>query len=522
MTVNRRDFLIGSSLLLARRAGNLAGRNPAAKDEGGGTEMRPTADPRRPQYHLLPAANWMNDPNGPVFWNGEYHMFYQYNPHAAVWGDMHWGHAVSPDMVHWRHLPVALSPTPGGPDAAGCFSGTAVVDRGVVTVLYTGVVSVPEDQATIRNGPQSYRESQCLARSADPQLKTWTKQRAPVIASPPAGLQVTGFRDPSPWRKGNSWYMTVGSGISHQGGAVLLYRSADLRHWDYQHFVARGAPADREQSNPVASGDMWECPDLFPLDGRHVLIYSSQGKVHWQSGDLDEAAMIFHPAQSGILDYGSWYAAKSQLDAHGNRIVWGWIPESRPVAEYQAAGWAGMMSLPRVLSLDPDGRLKMETSPAVQVLRRGEQHCELQFADDKSAERRLNAMSIENCCGEIHCILRRGSAPLALSLVGTLAGAEIPEPLVRLSIDPQSPNQVLVDEEPIPIAGSDPDAVEVQIWVDGSVAEIILNKVAACTRRFYYGGSQVPVVRLRVEGRPNALRISMWQIAPISPNRLTS
>ena len=79
-------------------------------------------DPLRPQFHLLPRANWMNDPNGPIYWNGQYHMFYQFNPDGAYWGNMHWGHAVSPDMVHWRHLAVALAPTPGSPDADGCFT----------------------------------------------------------------------------------------------------------------------------------------------------------------------------------------------------------------------------------------------------------------------------------------------------------------------------------------------------------------------------------------------------------------
>ena len=112
------------------------------------------ADPRRPQYHLLPPAHWMNDPNGPIFWRGQYHMFYQYNPDAAVWGNMHWGHAVSPDMIHWRHLPVALAPTPGGPDAGGVWTGSALPDGDRVALLYTGVVAAPEDQATNRNGAQ--------------------------------------------------------------------------------------------------------------------------------------------------------------------------------------------------------------------------------------------------------------------------------------------------------------------------------------------------------------------------------
>src|SRR5947207_2081910 len=83
-------------------------------------------DPRRPQFHLLPAHNWMNDPNGPIFVNGRYHMFFQYNPESSIWGNMSWAHAVSIDMIHWRHLPMAFTMTPDGPDAAGCFSGTAI------------------------------------------------------------------------------------------------------------------------------------------------------------------------------------------------------------------------------------------------------------------------------------------------------------------------------------------------------------------------------------------------------------
>ena len=192
MTVNRREFLIGSSLMLAAEASALV-RHGTTSEENRGLRNQLSVDPRRPQYHLLPPANWMNDPNGLIFWNGQYHMFYQHNPNAAVWGDMHWGHAVSPDTVRWKHLPIALAPTPGGPDAGGCFSGTAVVDRGVVTMLYTGVVSVPENQATIRDGAQSFCESQCLATSTDPELNIWSKLPNPVISAPPPGMQVKGF-----------------------------------------------------------------------------------------------------------------------------------------------------------------------------------------------------------------------------------------------------------------------------------------------------------------------------------------
>ncbi|HEX6495337.1 MAG TPA: glycoside hydrolase family 32 protein, partial [Acidobacteriaceae bacterium] len=147
------------------------------------TDAQIARDPMRPQYHLQPARGWMNDPCGPIYWKGRYHMFHQYNPHAAVWGDMHWAHATSPDMVHWRREPIALAPTPGGPDQDGCFTGTAVVADGKPTFLYTGVQKVPPNQATLRDGNSNLRETQCLAIAEDDALLHWRKLPQPVIAA---------------------------------------------------------------------------------------------------------------------------------------------------------------------------------------------------------------------------------------------------------------------------------------------------------------------------------------------------
>jgi beta-fructofuranosidase len=186
-------------------------------------------DPLRPQFHLLPRANWMNDPCAPRFFRGQYHMFFQYNPGAAVWGDMHWAHAVSPDLIHWKHMPVALSPTLGGYDAAGCFTGSVLPGVEVPTILYTGVTRCSPQLETIRG--EGLREVQCLATSTDPDLRTWRKLDKPALDGPPPGLQVTGFRDPCPWKDGDTWYLGVGSGFNKIGGAVLLYTSRDGRNW---------------------------------------------------------------------------------------------------------------------------------------------------------------------------------------------------------------------------------------------------------------------------------------------------
>src|ERR1700732_700586 len=158
--MNRRTFLVSSLASSAFCA--VQGRPLSALAE---TEQQAALreklmrDPLRPQFRLLPRANWMNDPCAPRFFRGQYHMFFQYNPNAAVWGDMHWAHAVSPDLIHWKHLPVALSPTPGSYDAYGCCTGSVRPGADVPSILYTGVVKCPPHDETIRG--EGVREVQC-------------------------------------------------------------------------------------------------------------------------------------------------------------------------------------------------------------------------------------------------------------------------------------------------------------------------------------------------------------------------
>ena len=137
-STTRRAFLASGGLLAAI---TLLPRELMAallSEEGSVSATTLAADPMRPQFHLLPARNWMNDPNGPIFFNGQYHMFFQYNPQGATWGDMSWNHAVSTDMLHWSHRPLALTPTPDGPDSFGVFSGSALKVGERVYFVYTG------------------------------------------------------------------------------------------------------------------------------------------------------------------------------------------------------------------------------------------------------------------------------------------------------------------------------------------------------------------------------------------------
>jgi beta-fructofuranosidase len=471
-------------------------------------------DPFRPQFHLLPRANWMNDPCAPRFHRGLYHMFFQYNPHAAVWGDMHWNHATSPDLIHWKHQPLALSPSPGSYDAFGCFTGSVLPGADVPTILYTGVTkSLPE---TIRG--EGIREVQCLATSTDPELKIWTKLDKPIIGTPPAGLSVTGFRDPCPWKDGDIWYLGVGSGFTRVGGAVLLYRSSDGRNWEYLHPLAQGTWNGGTMTNPVDTGEMWECPDFFPLGGKHVLLYSVERKVFWEVGVFDKSDLKFHSETKGMLDHGYYYAMKSMLDEKGRRILWGWVEESRTAEECLAAGWAGSMALPRVLTLGADNQLRMNVPPEFASLRQTPVitlHGPL-FAEHISSG--LGKASIRERAGHILLTFKAGAEACALELRPSDNAA----PLFAIQYSGASgkPSVTISDK----VLALSPDAhgiSTVDLWMDGSVIEVFLDSREALTARNF--APSPGEIQLAWKGSAESLAsISISGVKPISDDRLTS
>jgi beta-fructofuranosidase len=474
---------------------------------------RLAADPLRPQFHLLPAKNWMNDPNGPILWKGMYHMFFQYNPGAAVWGDMHWAHAMSPDMIHWKHLPVALAPTPGWHDGDGCFTGSAVDDHGTATFIYTGVKAVAPELATLRDGHSNLREVQCLATSTDPQLLTWNKWQTPVL-QPPRDPLLTGFRDPFLWCDGETWYLGLGSGVRKQGGRVLLYRSKDLRQWEYLHPLASGKWTEHENVNPVDSGEMWECPDFFRLCGRHVLLYSTSGQVAWESGELDPKELVFHSQRRGLLDHGAYYAQKTQLDGKGNRILWGWIPEKRSDDELRKAGWAGCMALPRVLSLNAQGDLEMRVAPEAQILRDKTLVNATQKQTSAQRTTALREVRIENICGE----LKWSSAAGPFSF--TLADHAGPWWLLKAE-GSSSMLRVQINEKVIEIAQAG-DELRCHLFVDASVAEFFCNGRHVLTSRMYRQPDGPIHLEIANENLAALHSMEAWQLRPISKNRLTT
>jgi beta-fructofuranosidase len=315
-------------------------------------------------------------------------------------------------------------------------------------------------------------------------------------------MHVTGFRDPSPWRQGREWYCVVASGQPQVGGNVLLYKSADLRNWQYLHPLAEGKWSGKPGTNPVDTGEMWECPDFFPLDGKHVLIHSTEGRTMWQSGTLDSAAMLFHAEHEGILDHGSYYAPKTQLDAQGKRILWGWINESRPDAEFSRAGWSGMMSLPRRLSLQ-DGQLIMEPAAPVASLR---------------AEARTGAAvaQLPSAAQELRLALEpaTGAPPLQQRFTDPQGTA------LLLRADPQqAPGTVRISNKDVEkakqITGIAEGPLDLHLFLDHSVAEIFFNHRDAMTQRYYARSKDEAAVTITLGGNWRIAQQQAWSLRSI-------
>ena len=334
-------------------------------------------DRHRPRYHFLPPKNWMNDPNGLIQWNGRYHMFYQHNPFGPLWGNMHWGHAVSDDLVHWEHLPLAIAPQEGEFDEYGCFSGTIIVHEGRPMMFYTGTQPEPV-------GGMPYTQHTNIALPLDDELIAWQKYKGNPVIAPPAGLDLIGFRDHCLWSEGDEWLQIIGSGEAGRGGAILLFRSDDLYHWDYLHPLIG---SDSLYLHDLWVGSMWECPQLVAFDGRHALIFSVNHDdlivfTAYLTGRYENRRFI--PDGAHRLDYGGrhFYAPQALQDEQGRYIMWGWVTEGRTSTLQETAGWSGLMSLPRVVTMRPDGRLAFNPAPELQKLR-GRHH---PFTSDTAAQ----------------------------------------------------------------------------------------------------------------------------------------
>lgn len=311
----------------------------------------------RPAFHLSVRTGWMNDPNGFSYYMGKYHMFYQYHPFDPHWGPMHWGHAVSEDLLHWEYLPAALAPDEPY-DRDGCFSGSAItLPDGRHLLMYTGVLR--ERQS---NGGLCEIQTQCLAVGDGVDYEKY--ELNPVLDEKdlPEGSSRTDFRDPKIWRKEDGTYCCIAGNRPADGsGQILLFTSPDGFRWSFKKVLI---------SNNNRFGKMWECPDFFKLDDKWVLLTSPQDMLphgfeyHNGNGtlcligDFDEETDTFTEQHDQSIDYGiDFYAPQTVLMPDGRRVMIGWM-QNWDTCSYkeQNIQWFGQMSLPRELSIK-NGRL---------------------------------------------------------------------------------------------------------------------------------------------------------------------
>lgn len=342
-----------------------------------------------PRFHPRPAQGWINDPNGVSYINGRYHVFFQYNPDSARHHRIAWGHVSSADLVSWEEHPVALRPQPGGPDEFGCWTGVVTDDGGVPTAAYSGV-----------RGDGGHSQVVLARGSAD--LVSW-EQTGQVAATMPDDDNVTAVRDPFIFRFNGKRYAMQGAGLANGHAALLLYTVDDMSDWKYQGVWLTSA-------NPVAAeftpAEIWECPQLVRVpdasagsadessdgSGTWLMMFSL-----WLNGDGHEHANgvghlvgsltedpetglpVFTPGSGGKSDHGRDFYAPQIVSLEDRALLWGWANEGpgrdgrrgRTQNEIDAAGWAGVLTFPRELSL-VDGVLAVRPAPEIDAYRGAE------------------------------------------------------------------------------------------------------------------------------------------------------
>ena len=429
-------------------------------------------DHLKPAYHLRPGKNWINDPNAPVFWKDRYHMFFQHNPNEPVWGDIHWGHAESRDLVHWTVLPDAIAPGPEEYDKKGIYSGGAAVKDDILHLFYTAA----EPQA------------QCLAVSR-PDGTFEKHPRNPLIPEPPDGYDTPDFRDPFLWKDRDRYNMILASGYGGRG-IIFLYTSLDLLEWKYRgelysEKLPAGVPA-------------LECPLYFRLRGRDYLVFSPFDRSRYLCGRI--AGNRFEAQTSGILDQNSgWYAANTLETVDGRRVLIAWLREERDVGSQKRAGWSGCLSLPRECTAGGDGRLLVKPLAELTSLRSAPVSvpetvlnrratdlglipagAELDLHMRMSMESGFEIRLFEDESRQTGFIIRYGSRR------------------IRLEDRLDSPYGKVPAKEEHCVPGS--GEMRIRVFIDGSVIEVFVDERIALSSRLYPGSGMSRYASVRKTG----------------------
>lgn len=465
-------------------------------------------DQHRPQYHAMPPQNWMNEAHAPIYYNGKYHLFYQHNPQGPYWHQIHWGHWVSDDMVHWENVRPALAPEAGTLDPDGAWSGSAAYDRNGNPVLFytAGNDSLSPNQRTGLATP---------ADLSDPDLEQWVKYPEPVTEQNGNGIH-NEFRDPFVWydEEVDKWYQLVTSGLQDfSSGTALVYVSDDMYNWEY-----KGPLYVSERNLYAELGTVWELPVLLPLGKdstgkqKHIFIINPHEKpehvapandvqrdveVFYWIGTWDRDNFRFIPDQEAPskMDVGDGYltAESGMVTPDGRTVVFSMVQNVRtPQAEYQA-GWAHNLALPVSLSLDSRDQLRIEPIQELQSLRGTKL---VDFADKNLEAANQSLQNVKGDMLEIVMEIDPGEAQkFGLKVRRSENGQE--ETLIyydktngtfnvdrtKSSMDPD----VRVDGIQGGYVDLDGENLKLHIFLDRSVVEAFANDKKKLTTRVYVG-----------------------------------
>lgn len=420
-------------------------------------------------YHVSAPAGWINDPNGFCYYKGYYHIFYQYHPYSADWGPMHWGHARSKDLVHWESLPIALAPDTKA-DEDGCFSGSAIVKDDVLYLIYTGHHYYDDGD------PDHFWQNQNLAYSTDG-INFTKYENNPIIASAPED-NTHHFRDPKVWEKDGKYYMILGSQGKDGVGRAIIYRSDDLKDWQYLGEIAKA-------NGLTTEGFMWECPDFFELADKDILLLSPQGieaqgqkylnlfQTGYFVGNFDYSTNTFEHGGFTELDHGhDFYATQTTLAPDGRRLVFGWMDMWESRFPEKADGWAGALTLLRELELKDDQLYMRPVKEAVQL-----RTAEISAWNKQVTEKTLLCENEHQA--EIDLTL---TTDQAFELAFTDQDKQ-----VKLTFDQATHTFTLLNGDARYASIKPNSELKLQIFIDTSSLEIFINDgEAVFTERFYF------------------------------------
>lgn len=325
-------------------------------------------DRQRPAYHLSPPGKWMNEPHGPMYYDGWYHIFYQANPHAPIWDHLCWGHLKSTDMVHWQECPLALIPEKEAPAPDGCWSGSSVIGKdGKPRIYFTA------------GNERAFPNQSVAMATPDSSLDVWHTLPEPVQRQNIGWLGE--FRDPFVWLENETYFMLVGTGDEHNGGGnAALYSSDDGIHW-----VSHGLLLEYDYAQNREAGHVWELPVLLPLRDEsgniacHILllcacqIENEIVETYYFLGDWDAQNKSFqkHHERAQLLDLGKgvFTGPSGFVTPDGRTVVFTIAQGRRSFADEVSAGWAHNGGLPVELSIR-NGQLHIQPIREINDLRR--------------------------------------------------------------------------------------------------------------------------------------------------------